>query len=84
MARTRLVERLLEQAERLTNGAKVKTIRIRAGALSNVSPTVMARRLSQATVGTNLEGAALEFEFGHDPLAADALHVTVVGVELAD
>lgn len=84
MDQTRLVGRLVEEAKQLANGSRAKTIHVRAGALSNVSPAVLARQFTQATLGTELEGATLKFDFGHDPLATDALRVAVVSVELAD
>ncbi len=78
---TRLVGRLLEQALNLAGGAPAKTIHIRAGALSNISPAVLGRQLRQAALGTSLEGANLEFDVGHDPLATDALVVEVARVD---
>ena len=80
----RLISRLLKQAELLTAGARAKTIHIRAGALSNVSPAVLERQFRQATIGGALDGATLEFDIGHDPLALDALQVVVTRVELSE
>ena len=79
-----LVGRLLKQAELLAAGARAKTIHIRAGALSNISPAVMERQFRQATIGGTLDGAVLEFDIGHDPLALDALQVVVTRVELSE
>ena len=84
MVDSRLVGRLIEQAQRLAKGARAKTVHVRAGALSNISPAVLARQFEQAALATRLEGAALEFEVGHDPLAGDALRVFVVRVDLAE
>ncbi|MEE9185154.1 MAG: hypothetical protein V3U39_11875 [Acidimicrobiia bacterium] len=58
---SRLVVRLLSQALGLAAGARVKTVHIRAGALSNISPAFLLRQVS---MGTTLEGVGLEFESG--------------------
>jgi Zn finger protein HypA/HybF involved in hydrogenase expression len=80
---SRLVVRLLSQALGLAAGARVKTVHIRAGALSNISPAVLLRQFTRVSMGTTLEGVGLEFDVGHDPLAPDALRVFVTHVELA-
>ena len=76
-----LVGRLIMQALELSQGLRARTIHVRAGALSNVSPAILDRQISEAAFGTILEGAALEFEIGYDPLARDALRVFVSRVD---
>ncbi len=81
---SRLVGRLLEQALRLAEGARASVIHVQAGALSNISPAIVARQFNEAAFGSALEGADLEFDLGYDPLAADALRVFVARVDLAE
>ncbi|MEE9532777.1 MAG: hypothetical protein V3W06_00010 [Acidimicrobiia bacterium] len=79
---SRLVVRLLSQALGLAARARIKTVNIRAGALSNISPAVLLHQFTSVSMGTTLEGVGLEFDVGNDPLAPDALRVSVTHVEL--
>jgi Zn finger protein HypA/HybF involved in hydrogenase expression len=71
-------------ADHYRQHGRIKRLKLRAGALANISPDHVRQQFARITRGTSLAGIELDFKFDNDPQAPGALHVVVVGVELED
>jgi hydrogenase nickel incorporation protein HypA/HybF len=85
MHETSLMKGLIKQVTEVAmanGGGQVHRVRVRLGALSNITPGHFREHFEWETVGTLLSRAALEIEASSDVTAADASDVVVTSVEV--
>lgn len=87
MHETGIVRDVVRRAEAiaLANGAhRVSLVRVRLGALTQISPDHFREHFIADAAGTLCAGAALEIATGHDPQDPQALDVVLESVDLED
>lgn len=80
-----LFQGFIKQIDQIANEhapARVKTIHIRLGAFSNISPGHFKEHFYQVAPGTAAEGAKLDIVTSDDPLDIHALDMMLESVEL--
>ena len=83
MHETRLVEDIVKKAISVAHERspeRVQMIRIEIGALNHATPTSLRDLLSDAALGTELEGASFEVEQSLDTKSPAALDVRLVSM----
>ncbi len=63
-------------------GKKIAGVKVRLGALSQISGPHFRGHFLEAARGTSVEGAKLEIEEGTDVTAPDAQHILLESIEL--
>jgi hydrogenase nickel incorporation protein HypA/HybF len=87
MHETGIVRDLVRRAEAIAmaNGAaRVRVVRVRLGALTQISPTHFRDHFADDAAGTLCEGAVLDIAEGTDPADPQALDVVLESVDLED
>lgn len=84
MHERRIVQGLVNAAEEAARGRKVVAIKMWLGALSHVTPGVLAEHLDDLGPESVLVGADLECEVSTDSTHPDALDVRLVSVAVED
>jgi hydrogenase nickel incorporation protein HypA/HybF len=85
MHETSLFKGLLNQLSTIAaeNGAsRVTGVKVRIGALSNITADHFREHFEDASIGTLAEGAQLDVEENGDVMDANAMHMVIESVEL--